>query len=185
MSRSFRGVAVAALVLAATLAAAQAGKPGADTASVEAYFTPGDDADKQIIAVLRGAQREVLALAYVFTHREIASALVGARRRGVQVSVIADRGQAERFSGWLLRELADGGVHVYLDGEHEAAHSKVIIVDAGLPGATVITGSYNFTYGAQYRNSENLLILSGNDNITMKFAEDWRKHRKHSVRFPP
>ncbi|MFZ5555523.1 MAG: phospholipase D-like domain-containing protein [Pseudomonadota bacterium] len=182
--RTFLALA-AALLLSGAIAGADMPAPPAATARVEAYFTPGDAIDQQIIALLRRAQREILVQAYVFTHRGIAKALIEAHGRGVAVTVIADRAQAERFSGWLLRDLADAGVAVLLDGEHEAAHSKVIVVDSGLPGAAVVTGSYNFTYGAQHRNAENLVILSGNAGLMRKFAEDWRRHRSHSSPLPP
>lgn len=178
------------LVLAALLAggATPAADPAAGpagTARVEVYFTPGDAADQRIIELLRQARREVLVQTYVLTHRGIAGALIDAHRRGVSVAVIADRAQAERFSGWLLRDLAEAGVAVYLDGEHEAAHNKVIVADAGRPEAVVVTGSYNFTYGAQRRNAENLVVLSGNTDISMKFADDWRRHRRHSRPLSP
>lgn len=179
-----RWTVLAVLLAAAAGAAAEHAARRAETAQVEAYFTPGDGVDRRIIDLLRQARREVLVQTYVLTHRGIAGALIDARRRGVSVAVIADRVQAERFSGWLLRDLADAGVAVYLDGEHEAAHNKVIVVDAGLPGAAVVTGSFNFTYGAQRRNAENVVILSGNANLTQKFADDWRLHRRHSRPLP-
>lgn len=175
--------AVAALVAAGSVAA-EPPLHRAETAQVEVFFTPGDAADRRIIDLVRQARREVLVQTYVLTHRGIAGALIDARRRGVPVAVIADRAQAERFSGWLLRDLADAGVAVYLDGEHEAAHNKVIVVDAGLPGAAVVTGSFNFTYGAQRRNAENVVILSGNAELTARFADDWRLHRRHSRPLP-
>lgn len=187
MTRGLGRLCAGALLLAAAAAAGQAPAPAARAGDtrVEVYFTPGDPADERLIALVRGARREILVQAYVFTHRGIARALIDARRRGVKVAVIADRAQAERFSGWLLRELADAGVTVLLDAEHEAAHNKVMIVDAGLPTGAVATGSYNFTYGAQRRNAENLVILTGNAELSLKFADDWRRHRDHSTAAPP
>ena len=44
----------------------------------------------------------------------------------------------------------------------------------------VITGSYNFTFAAQYRNAENLLLLRGGPRTTHAYADNWRRHRAHS-----
>ncbi len=183
MARIGWALGVALLVVA--VAAAGADPPPTSPARVEVYFTPGDPADVRLITLIRQARREILVQAYVFTHRGIARALVEARQRGVRVGVIADREQAERFSGWLLRELANGGVSVLLDGEHEAAHNKVIVVDAGTPAAAVATGSYNFTYGAQRRNAENLVILTQIHELSQKFADDWHQHSRHAVPLAP
>ena len=171
------------LFLAAVVAVAERPPPAAHTARVETYFTPGDPADARVIALIRQARREILVQAYVFTHRGIARGLIEARQRGVRVAVIADREQSERFSGWLLRDLVDGGVTVLLDGEHEAAHNKVVVVDPGLPDSAVVTGSFNLTYSAQRRNAENMVVLSGNPAVSMQFAEDWHRHSRHAKPF--
>ncbi len=70
---------------------------------------------------------------------------------------------------------------VWLDGQHAAAHNKTLVIDAGQEGATVITGSFNFSHSAQYRNAENLLILRGNSALAEQYADDWRRHRAHAV----
>ncbi len=56
-------------------------------------------------------------------------------------------GEYERFR--------QAGLDVRLDGLEGQMHHKVIIVD----GATVITGSYNFTNSAERYNEENVLII--------------------------
>ena len=71
-------------------------------------------------------------------------------------------------------------MRVWLDGVHAAAHDKVIIIDAALPGAAVITGSYNFTRAAQQSNAENVVVLSGNRAIAERFLANFEKHRSES-----
>jgi phosphatidylserine/phosphatidylglycerophosphate/cardiolipin synthase-like enzyme len=51
--------------------------------------------------------------------------------------------------------MRQAGLDVRLDGLEGQMHHKVIIVD----GRTVVTGSYNFTNGAERYNEENLLII--------------------------
>ena len=53
--------------------------------------------------------------------------------------------------------LVDKGVATYIDAKHEIAHNKVMVLD----GATVITGSFNFTKQAETSNAENLVVIEG------------------------
>lgn len=153
--------------------------------SAQVAFTPGDDAGALIVDSLRKARRQVLVQAYGFTHKDIAQALVDARRRGVDVQVIADRQQTEKLAtsqiGWLVAQ----GVPVWIDGEHLAAHNKVMVIDNGSAEATLITGSFNFTHAAQHRNAENLLILRGNAALAEAYAANWRRHKIHSLPLHP
>lgn len=148
--------------------------------SVQVAFTPGDAADQLVIAALREARRQVLVQAYGFTHRGIADALLAARRRGVEVQLIADPQQHRTLATSLVDELAAAGVAVWLDGDHAAAHNKVMLIDNGTPHAVLITGSYNFTHAAQHRNAENVLLLRGNPRLVEAYAANWRRHRIHS-----
>src|SRR5262249_4637091 len=81
------GSAIAVASLAAALSgypsASADGMPLAATGSIEAAFTPGDSIDAKIVTAVGGAEREVLVLAYLFTHPKIAQALSRAHARGV------------------------------------------------------------------------------------------------------
>jgi len=147
---------------------------------LELAFTPGDDPGELIGKAIAEAREQILVQAYSFTHKKIADALVAARKRGIDVQVIADQDQTEKIRTSVVRQLAEQGVPVWLDGEHAAAHNKVMIIDAGRPTATVITGSLNFTHAAQYRNAENLLILRRAPELAAAFAENWRRHKPHA-----
>lgn len=141
--------------------------------SIETAFTPGDAIDSLIVNAIDGARHEVLVQAYSFTHRRIARALVRARERGVAVSVLADREQASALPQNALPELAAGGVDVCLDGNFQAAHNKVVVIDADTPRAITITGSYNFTYAAQRSNAENVIVLRDNPSVTRAYRSNW------------
>jgi phosphatidylserine/phosphatidylglycerophosphate/cardiolipin synthase-like enzyme len=113
--------------------------------------------------------------AYSFTHRRIARALVRARERGVAVSMLADREQARALPQNALPELAAGGVDVCLDGNFQAAHNKVIVIDADTPRAITITGSYNFTFAAQRSNAENIVVLRDNPPVARAYRSNWMR----------
>ena len=161
------------LIVATDLIAAPRSFPA--TGNVEIAFTPGDAVDNLIIAAIDRAQSEVLVQAYTFTHRRIARALVSAKRRGVAVSVLADREQARAVPQNVLPQLVASGVEVWLDGNFQAAHNKVIVIDAELPHATTITGSYNFTIAAQRSNAENVIVLRDHPAVARAYRENWQR----------
>jgi phosphatidylserine/phosphatidylglycerophosphate/cardiolipin synthase-like enzyme len=143
-------------------------------------FTPGDDAGALVVKAIEQARSQVLVQAYSFTHRAIAEALVAAMQRGIDVQVIADHDQDARVATTQIGFLAERGVPIWLDAMHPAAHNKVMVIDNGGADPAVITGSFNFTHAAQYRNAENLLILRGNPLLAEAYAANWRRHRAHS-----
>jgi phosphatidylserine/phosphatidylglycerophosphate/cardiolipin synthase-like enzyme len=139
--------------------------------TVDAYFTPGDDAESAIAQTLQQAREEVLVLAYTFTNKKIAEALLAAHKRGVSVRVIADPDQMNRTAAQKVSLLAKNGIPVLLDKKHQAQHNKVMVIDA----RTVITGSFNFTVAAQRHNAENVLILRNQPALAKAYVENWRK----------
>jgi len=171
-------------LLAFFVALASAANASADSlpaqGTVQVAFTPGSGADRMIIDVIAQARRQVLVQAFSFTHRRIADALVAAHRRGLDVAVIADRGQALHHSRRVLEVLVAAGVPVLLDGAHDAAHNKVIIADAGEQDCAVVTGSFNFSYAAQHRNAENVLVLRAHPALCDAYAREWQRHAPHS-----
>ena len=179
-----------AIVVFAAGASAVADSPPATgarlaaTGSIETAFTPGDRIDNLIIAAIAAAKREVLVNAYSFTQRRISGALVAARKRGVSVQVIADSQQAATLPQNVLLELVKGGVDVWLDSNYQAAHNKVVIVDADTANATTITGSYNFTVAAQWHNAENIVILRDNQEVARAYRDNWLRLKAHATPWP-
>jgi phosphatidylserine/phosphatidylglycerophosphate/cardiolipin synthase-like enzyme len=143
--------------------------------TVQAAFPPWDDAEAVVVSAIRAAKRQVLVQAYSFSSRSIASALIGAHRRGVDVRVIADREQSS-FAGSRLGDLVRAGIPVLVDALYQSAHSKVMVVDAGGAAPAVITGSYNWSYAAQHRNAENVLVLRGHPELAQAYFDNWQRH---------
>ena len=72
---------------------------------------------------------------------------------------------------------------VWLDGDHAAAHSKVMIIDPDGKEPVVVTGSYNFSYSAKSENAENVMVLSGHRALAQTYLENWKRHRAKSMSF--
>ena len=148
---------------------------GFHTGPIQAYFSPDGGCTAAIVRELDGARKEVLVQAYSFTSAPIAKALVNASRRGVKVRAILDKGQhTEQYSSADF--IAHAGISTFIDSKHAIAHNKVMVVDS----STVITGSFNFTKGAESRNAENLLIIHEAGALAARYTANWEAHRAHS-----
>lgn len=147
------------------------------TGSVEIAFSPADDPEAVLVGVIDAARTSLHVQAYVFTSRSIAAALVRAHGRGVQVEVLADAKMNSRASGNAIPALLSAGVPVAFETKYAAAHNKLLIVDADGPGCTLVTGSYNFTWSANHRNAENVLVLRDNCPLVRVYRENWMRHR--------
>ncbi len=153
------------------------------TGTVEVLFTPWDDAEGAIVRSLGEAQRSVHVQAFLLTSRSIARALQQAHQRGVRVEVLADREMLQKGENSLIPRLAADGIPVWLETRYASAHNKVMLIDATEAQGIVITGSYNFTWSAQARNAENLLLLRGNPALARQFLDNWRRHRDEAEKY--
>jgi phosphatidylserine/phosphatidylglycerophosphate/cardiolipin synthase-like enzyme len=151
------------------------------TGTIEYAFTPGADAAGLIIRRIDAARLQILVQAFTFTHRDIADALIRAHRRGVDVQILADQEQTDVIESAAMRSLIEAGVPVFTDAEHSAAHNKVVVIDHAGECPALITGSFNFTFAAQNRNAENVLVLLGNRELAHAFHRNWQAHREHSL----
>lgn len=148
-----------------------------EAGQAQVLFTPWDDVEGALVAALRAARQEVRVQAFSFTSRTIARALIEARGRGVDVQITADAGEIERAEGSRIPDLAAAGVPVFVETRYQSAHNKVMVIDAGSREGVVITGSYNWTYAAQRRNAENVLILRGQPALALRYRANWERHR--------
>lgn len=149
--------------------------------TIEVAFTPWDDAEGALLRAISGARKTIRVQAFLFTSRPLAQALIDAHRRGIDVAVLADLEMVSKGENSRIPELAEAGIPVRLEVRYAAAHNKVILVDSGVDGGVVATGSYNFTYSAQARNAENLLIVRGNAPLARAYLANWQRHHDEAV----
>lgn len=150
----------------------------APSATYTVCFTPGQDCTATIVESLDQAKHNIWLQAYSFTSRPIAKALLDASRRGVTVNIILDKSQvaAQRYSA--ARFFAHSNIPLWIDTRVSIAHNKVIIIDH----ERVITGSFNFTRAAQYKNAENVLII--NDvALAQHYDKNFLKRKQISKKF--
>ncbi|MBS3935483.1 MAG: phospholipase D family protein [Sulfuritalea sp.] len=150
---------------------------------VEVLFTPWDDAESALLREIAQARQGIHVQAYLITSRSIARALVVAQRRGVGVRVLADREMVARGGGSQVPLLHAAGIEVHLETRYAAAHNKILLIDVEGQRPVVITGSYNFTFSAQARNAENVLILRDHPALARAYLANWRRHREDALPF--
>jgi len=133
-------------------------------------FSPGGTALKDVVTAIDAAQEQVLVAAYEFTSEPVAQALVRAAARGVKVSLVMDE-KASKDRRAQAGFLAAHGVAVRIDGRYAIFHHKFLVVD----GATVETGSFNYTASADTRNAENALVLRGVPDLASAYQKEWQR----------
>jgi len=121
---------------------------------VKVMFSPRDDCAREIVSEIDKAKTFIYVAMYTFTSRQVAQALLRARKRGVDVKLCSDSGQTE-YKYSKVGFLENKGVPTKLIDGSGYMHNKFCVID----GATVITGSYNWTVSADLRNNEDLLII--------------------------
>lgn len=138
-------------------------------AHISVCFTPGQNCTSLIERSIMEARKSVFIHAYSFTSEPIATALIRAKERGVEVIILVDKSQVKdkHTKVWYLK---DAGIKVLVDALPGIAHNKVMIID----DKRVLTGSFNWTNAAQFRNAENVLMID--DPKTVEFYKsNWLK----------
>jgi phosphatidylserine/phosphatidylglycerophosphate/cardiolipin synthase-like enzyme len=137
---------------------------------IETYFSPDDGTAAEIIRHLQGARESIHFMAFSFTSDDIASAMLAKAAGGLSVSGVFEASQVVSNIGSEFELLREAGLDVRLDGNPRNMHHKVMIID----GATVITGSYNFSANAEKRNDENTLVIH-NPDIAGQFMVEFER----------
>jgi phosphatidylserine/phosphatidylglycerophosphate/cardiolipin synthase-like enzyme len=137
-------------------------------ADSKVYFSPNGGAQDAVTAQIAKAQRSIDIAMYSFTSREIAQALVEAKKRQVKVRVVLDNAQIkEQFS--KSRYLIGKGINVKFRLGPGLMHNKFAVID----GRVLLTGSFNWTASADKKNAENLLIIT-NKELAQKYLRQFK-----------
>lgn len=157
--------------------------PTPAAAQVSVLFSPQDNIQRTLVTMINNAQRNILVQAYLLTDDTIANALIRAHKRGVNVEVLLDAQVMSDAKGSDGIRLYEAGIPVRLETRYENAHNKIMIFDHDTVQATVVTGSYNYTYGAQRSNAENVVIIRQSPATIKRYVENWRQHALESVAY--
>jgi len=135
-------------------------------------FSPAGGGAELTLQAIDAAQYTILVQAYSITDRRIITALGKAMARGVEVRMILDKTDAQPYAGHapVASVISAQHIPVWIDYSVYIAHNKVMIIDA----KELITGSYNFTYTADYGNAENLLVIRNASELIEAYIGNWK-----------
>ncbi len=128
-------------------------------ANVTVYFSPEDNARQAVLDQINRAQRRIVVCMFTYKDDRIARAMRDAARRGVDVTLIVEKKQADTTSSDEI--VVSGGVnakvHVVanVSSPFSAMHEKFGVFD----DARVITGACNWTRTAFDFSNEDLLVI--------------------------
>jgi phosphatidylserine/phosphatidylglycerophosphate/cardiolipin synthase-like enzyme len=132
-------------------------------------FSRVEQCDSMLINLISQARKSIYVAMYSFTRDGLASALVDAKNRGVEVKVIMEEENAY-VQGSDYRMLKEAGVDVRLDGNPALMHHKFMIVD----GELVVTGSYNWSTAAEDKNDENFVVIRDKE-VVDRFTQEFNR----------
>lgn len=145
-------------------------KKRTSTSSIVPIIEPiFDDIENHLIKYIASAKKSIKIAVAWFTNEEIFSSLLSTLKRGVPVTLITLYDRINVDGGIDFQELVNAGGELYLSAYNNGiVHHKYCIID----GVYVLSGSYNYTYYAEYINYENLLTIKS-ESVASKYAENF------------
>ncbi len=130
-------------------------------------FTPPSGCAALIVQQIAMAQNTIYVQAFDFTSEHIANELIKAKKRGVKIYMLLDRVNKNNIHS-KMPDFEKAGIEIIIDKVPGIAHNKIMIIDK----RKVITGSFNFTKGADTRNAENLLLID-DPEVARLYLKNW------------
>jgi hypothetical protein len=130
-------------------------------------ITNGSEIKQRIISEINNAKQCIyVAMAY-FTDRDIANALIEAKKRNVGVDIILSS-NAQNETVKLMFKGSNISVHAFATGDDRGImHHKFCLVDERIS----INGSYNYSYNASNNNVENIHVSDNEEVYGQLMAE--------------
>ena len=121
---------------------------------VNTYF---NNIRSHILNELEAAEKVIWVAVYWFTNQELFNKLLYKLNQGVKVELIIHNDYINnRDTGLAFQKLIEAGCSFYFSDDDNPMHNKFCIIDQKV----LINGSYNWTYYAESKNSENILIIT-------------------------
>lgn len=128
--------------------------------NIQVFFSPQDKSiTNGVLPIIKQAKNYIYIPSFVITEKRVTTELINAKKRGVDVRVIADALNASTQHS-KHKELRTAGIPVKAENYAGKMHSKTMIVD----DEYLIIGSMNFSNNGENRNDENMILLH-NSNV--------------------
>ena len=134
---------------------------------VQAYF---QNIRISIIGEVGKATKSLKVAVYWFTNHELFDLLYQKQLNGVQCELIIHNDYINnRDSGLPFQKFIDAGGKFYFSDEENPMHNKFCIID----NEVLINGSYNWTYYAESKNRENVLVIKDEIDVVKAFESEF------------
>lgn len=147
-----------------------------DKQEAELFFMPNPPAVKKLTNLIDTAKKCVQVAQFTFTSKEITEALIRAKRRGIEVAVVIDHGNATGCGKDILTRLTAAKIHTLVHPGPELFHYKSARIDD-----TLVLGSANWTYAAFHQNSDAMIFLKNCSPEQLQFWQLlWARFEKEA-----
>lgn len=131
-----------------------------------------DNIRQQIINALDKASERIIVAVYWFTNEELFDKLIEKVEKGRKVELIIHNDFINnRNTGLNFQQFVDKGGEFYFSDGYNPMHNKFCVIDDKI----LINGSYNWTYYAENKNRENVLIIEEEKNTIESFINEFER----------
>jgi hypothetical protein len=146
----------------------------------DAMFFPSAASEARVIEYLGQAEKSMEVCLFTITNNQIADALRAAHHRGVAVRIITDD-ENLKMLGSDVRDLGEYGIPFKADSDPRShMHNKFVVIDDLL----LLTGSFNWTKQAVFKNQENLALFDDAGLVSL-YKQEFEKLWAQFVTPPP
>lgn len=136
---------------------------------VQAHF---NNIRNAILEEIDKASTSLKIAVYWFTNHELFELLCQKQLSGVQCELIIHNDYINnRDTGLPFQKFIDAGGKFYFSDEENPMHNKFCIIDKKV----LINGSYNWTYYAESKNRENILIIRDENDVVNSFETEFQQ----------
>ena len=129
-----------------------------DNSDIEIYFSPKDKPTNRILELIKNAKTYIYIPTFLITDNEIATELINAHNRGVDVRIIIDANSVTTRNT-KHSQLRKSGIMLKTENYAGKLHAKTMIID----DTYFVSGSMNFSNSGANKNDENLVIIKDKD----------------------
>lgn len=136
---------------------------------IKSYF---NQIRSNIIKEISKAENEILIAVYWFTNQELFNILIEKLKEGIQIELIIHNDFINnRESGLPFQEFIENGGKFYFSDGNNPMHNKFCVIDKNV----LINGSYNWTYFAEEKNRENILVIESETEVVNSFYDEFKR----------
>lgn len=134
------------------------------------HLLPCDCID-ELIEYIGQAKHSMKIAMFTWTNQRLLKAIIEAKHRGVDISVVGDRSAIKGVSKHVFASLIEEGISVHIQKGLPLMHHKFLLIDNSL----LLTGSANWTKAAFGKNKELLFIYPLRNKKEKKYFKKFWK----------